>query len=270
MNRFPVDGGVDALLVAKLVASPVLIAMVSLVERRFGPAVAGLVAGLPLSSVPISIFLALEQGVPFAKAAVPGMMAGITAVAPFLLVFAWSARRLHWAWALPAALTVYAVAALALQWASLPLATSVALGAASLLASARCMPKRQPVAVHRPHPVWEVPLRMVVAAAMVVGLTAAASRLGPHATGLLGPFPVFSCVVGIFILRRAGPEAAVRLMRGIALGALSYVAYFAVVGSLLGRVSLPWAYGLAALAAAAMSSITWNLDLRQQRRTAVA
>jgi hypothetical protein len=261
---------VDGLLVAKLVASPVLIAMVSWVERRFGPAVAGLVAGLPLSSVPVSVFLALEQGVPFAKAAVPGMMAGITAVSAFLLAFAWSAKRLPWWCVLPVALAAYAPAMLFLRWAELPLGWSVALGAATLLGAALLMPSRHGAAVHRPHPAWEVPLRMAVAAAMVVGLTSVAAKLGPRSTGLLGPFPVFSCVVGGFILKRAGPEAAVRLMRGIALGALSYVAYFAVVGSLLGHVGLPWAYGLAAVAAAATSSVVWNVDLRTSKSTTPA
>src|SRR5437660_633846 len=45
------------LLLAKLVLTPLLIAAVTLAGRRWGPGVGGWLAGLPLTSGPVSVFL---------------------------------------------------------------------------------------------------------------------------------------------------------------------------------------------------------------------
>src|SRR5207253_534085 len=49
-------------LLAKVVLTPLLIAAATLAGRRWGPAVGGWLAGLPLTSGPVSVFLALEPG----------------------------------------------------------------------------------------------------------------------------------------------------------------------------------------------------------------
>ena len=50
------------LLVFKLLLTPLLIGLVSLAGRRWGPGVSGWLVGLPLTSAPVSLFLTLEQG----------------------------------------------------------------------------------------------------------------------------------------------------------------------------------------------------------------
>src|SRR5437016_7099204 len=60
------------LLLAKVVLTPLFIAAVTLAGRRWGPAVGGWLAGLPLTSGPVSVFLALEQGPGFAVRAAVG------------------------------------------------------------------------------------------------------------------------------------------------------------------------------------------------------
>src|SRR5256885_13738533 len=64
------------LLLAKLLLTPLLIAAVTLAGRRWGPAVGGWLAGLPLTSRPVSVFLALEQGPGVAARAAVGALAG--------------------------------------------------------------------------------------------------------------------------------------------------------------------------------------------------
>src|SRR5262249_49764425 len=52
-------------LLVKVLLTPALIAAATLLARRYGPAVGGTVAGLPLTSTPVSIFLFVEQGPAF-------------------------------------------------------------------------------------------------------------------------------------------------------------------------------------------------------------
>lgn len=54
-----------SILLFKLTAGP----LVTLVTRRFGPSAGGWLVGFPLTSGPISVFLALEQGTDYAAAA---------------------------------------------------------------------------------------------------------------------------------------------------------------------------------------------------------
>jgi hypothetical protein len=53
-------------LVLKLVLTPLLIGAASLAGRRWGPAIAGWLVGLPLTSAPVALFLALDLGIGFA------------------------------------------------------------------------------------------------------------------------------------------------------------------------------------------------------------
>jgi hypothetical protein len=50
------------LLLIKLLLTPLLMFAVSWAARRWGPGIGGLLAGLPLTSGPISIYLFAEQG----------------------------------------------------------------------------------------------------------------------------------------------------------------------------------------------------------------
>src|SRR5262249_1129973 len=81
------SGGTVTLLVAKLVLTPLLISAVTLAGRRWGPGVSGWLAGLPLTSGPVSVFLAVEQGPQFAMRAALGTLAGLAAVAAFALSY---------------------------------------------------------------------------------------------------------------------------------------------------------------------------------------
>ncbi len=63
-------------LILKLVLTPVLIGAASLAGRRWGPAVSGWLVGLPLTSGPITFFLALSHGATFAAAAAVGTLTG--------------------------------------------------------------------------------------------------------------------------------------------------------------------------------------------------
>lgn len=249
----------------KLVATPALILLVFLLERRFGHAVAGLVFGFPLTSSLATAFLAAEQGPAFARAAAPGLLAGISTFGVYLLAYAHAAARgVRWPAATLLALAAYAPAALLLGAAGLGLAASTAVALATLAASAGLMPRGLAAASTRPHAWWELPARMAIATGLVVAITAAAREAGPLLTGLLLLVPASTSTVASFVLARAGAAAAVRLLRGLALGAFSFVAFFVVVGQAMDTMPTPLVFVLAGLAAVGCSGVTWRLGVSRQ------
>src|SRR5512139_2039614 len=82
-----------SILVFKCLLTPLLMTAATLAARRWGAAVGGWIVGLPITSGPISLFLALEQGPDFAARAAVGTLLGINAVVATLLTYALLARR---------------------------------------------------------------------------------------------------------------------------------------------------------------------------------
>ena len=233
----------------KLVVTPLLIAAATLVTRRWGPGAGGWLAGFPLTSAPISVFLALEQGPDFAAGAAAGTLLGLTGLGVCCLAYGHAARRVGWGPSAGLALVAFGLclALLSLVPASLPAAfalvcVTLALVAASLSTTAGAVARVRP-------PPWDLPLRMVVATAVVLVLTAAARHLGPTVSGLLSPVPVFLLVLAIFAQRSEGPEASIRVLRGGVIGSFAFAVFFLVVGALLGRLGLGATYALASLGA---------------------
>jgi hypothetical protein len=253
---------VDGLLVAKLVATPLIISLVYAIERRYGHAVAGLVFGFPLTSALATAFLAAEQGAAFARATVPGMMAGITTLGVFLLAYSHAAARWpRWPLALAAAFAAYVPTALLLGQLALGFAASTLLAVAVLAAAVAGMPRRLGPVAARPHGRWELPLRAAIGTTLVAALTEAARELGPVGTGLLLLFPAVTSTLASFVLARAGVAALVRMLRSVAWGCFSFVAFFVVVGQGFGSMATVTAFVLAGLAAVGASGVTWRLGV---------
>jgi hypothetical protein len=83
-------------LAIKLVSVPVFIWTVSVVGRRWGPSLGGLIIGLPLTSGPVLFFLALEQGNNFASAASQGALMGLVSLSTSCLVYSRLSFGLSW------------------------------------------------------------------------------------------------------------------------------------------------------------------------------
>ena len=249
----------------KLVVTPLLIAAATLVARRWGPGVGGWLAGFPLTSAPVSVFLALEQGPEFAAGAAVGTLLGLAALGFFCLAYGHAARRVGWVSSAVLGLAVFGLclALLSTVPASLPAAfalvcVTLGLVAASLFTTAGAVGDVKP-------PPWDLPLRMTVATAVVLLLTAAARRLGPTVSGLLSPVPVFLLVLAVFAQRSQGAEASVRVLRGGVIGSFAFAVFFLVVGALLERLGLGATYAAASLGAIAVNGAALAMGRRLLR-----
>jgi hypothetical protein len=244
-------------LVLKLVLTPGLIAGASLAGRRWGQAVGGWLVGLPLTSGPVALFLALDHGAGFAAAAAFGSLAGAIAEGAFCLAYGWSARR-GWPVALAAACLAFAVVAGGLQRLSLSLLALAALVVVSLALALRVMPGGSAVVPAGAPPRWDIPARMLVTTALVFGLTELAPLLGPRLSGVLATFPVYAAILTVFA-HRAGPAPAVQVLRGLLVGLLSFAGFFVVLGGLLERLGVAGGFVVATAAALSIQAASFAL-----------
>ncbi|MGZ6347681.1 MAG: hypothetical protein ACXWNC_08980 [Anaerolineales bacterium] len=245
------------ILVFKLIVTPFFIGMVTLAGRKWGPTASGLLMGLPLTSAPISIFLAIQYGAAFAARSASGNLAGQASVCIFCLAYSLSASKLGWIPCTIISLATFLLSTFIWNQITLTLLPAVAVLGTVICVVLWLMPKGTAVILPIIPPRWDLPARMLLAAAFVIALTTFANTLGPHLSGLIAPFPVFGTIITAFTHRQQGKDAAGRLLRGIVFGSLAYTAFFLVAGSLLTHISLGWTYIIASTAAICVSAVTF-------------
>ena len=251
------------MLLLKLALSPTLILIASLAARRWGVLVAGWIAGFPLTSGPVSIFLAVEQSPAFAETAAGATLVGVIAMTAFCFAYARLGPRHGIVLSLTAAIAILLVVTAALLALAPSLQATLALLMATTLGSLAAIPRKPLDAPSGDPPWWDIPARMAVAVGLVVGLTEFAQLLGPELSGLISPIPIFASVLAVFTHRHDGGDAAAELLRGVILGSFSFSAFFLVVALGLERLGLVEAYVLATLTSMVVNGATLALSRRR-------
>ncbi len=205
--------------------------LVSLAVRRFGPRVGGLLGGLPVVAGPILFIYALEQGEVFAAQAAANSLVALMALTAFVLSVANLGPRLGAIGSVVLGWGVFlAVGALVAQPGFAPVPGMVldcAVFAAALAVFPRPAPGEEPEPPRRPK--HDLLLRGGVAAAMVLALTSAASRLGPTASGILAPFPVITSVLAGFATAHETRATTLNLLRNMVRGFFSFAGFLFTV-----------------------------------------
>jgi hypothetical protein len=233
----------------RLVAAPGLILAASLVGRRWGEAVGGWLVGLPLTSGPVLLLLALEHGRAFAAGSAAGSVGGVIAQAAFGLGYGFAAEAAGLWGALLAGTACFAACVWLLQAAPLPILPLFLLAAGALTAAILVFPRRMtPVRSGRPIG-NDLPLRMLVAALVVLAITSAAPALGPRLSGLLTTYPVMASILASFAHRSFGPGAARRVLLGLLMGLYGFAMFFVVLNVSLPTVGIAAAFAMAGSAA---------------------
>src|SRR5206468_2515746 len=151
------------LLLFKLLVTPALIYVATRVSRRFGEATGGWLVGLPLTSGPVAVFLAIEQGPAFARLAAAGSLEGTAGQAIFATTYALLAGRYRWPGCLAGASVAFFACAFALSALTHSLAVLVAIAVAALIAALIVIPAPARVEAPAAAPRWDLPVRMAVA-----------------------------------------------------------------------------------------------------------
>ena len=243
------------LLLLKLTLTPVLVGGASIAARRWGPAVAGWIVALPLTSGPVLFFVALDHGPAFAAEAAVGTTLGLAAIVAYSLAFAVASARGPAA-ALAAATAAYVAAGLVLQAAAgWPFLLLAALVAASILATLLIIPPSPAGPSTRQQPSWDLPARIVVGTVLVVGLTTIAPLLGPTVSGIVTTFPVYVSVLTVFAFLGDGRPAAMGVLRGALIGLPGTVAFYVPIHFLVATAGIAPAFALSLAVTSAIGMV---------------
>lgn len=217
------------IILLKLTLTPLLLVGTTLAARRWGSLVGGWIVGLPLTSGPVSVFLAVEQGREFAAAAAHSTFNGLFTSLVFCLVYERCARRFTWPVAVFVSLSAFFSFVAFFSVFSPPLWASVALVAGEISLGLLLVPAVSGKAIVTAAPSWDLPFRVVAATGIVVVVTTVSRGLGPQLSGLLSTFPIFLCVMSVFSHSLNGPIAVHNFTRGVIAGSYAFLTFFLVV-----------------------------------------
>jgi hypothetical protein len=255
-----------SLIAAKIVVTPTLMWAVSAAARRWGSLVGGLLSGLPLTSAPISIYLAAEQGARFAAEAAVGAVEGLGAVTLCYLAYALCAPRMGAVASIGLALAAFVLGGAVLHGLVRPglwLATAIDLPAMALVVGLSRAGSSPSVPTRRP-PRWDMPARLAAATTLVLLVSTLAPRLGPGLSGVLSPIPIISWPLIVFARVQDGVGASLDVVRGSAQGAFGVLAFYICVHTMLGAMDPVPAYALS-IAASAACVLPWLFARRIPR-----
>lgn len=244
------------MLLLKLFLVPLFLLLLTLAGRRWGPSVAGWLAGLPVVAGPILLFVALEHGARFAAGAAASALSAVLASVAFSVAYAHAAQRRHWSMALPLALLAWLVAALCLSLIPSSAPVSLVVAMLTLVVAPSLFPRVESLPVVRPFSAVELGCRMSTGALLTLAVTFGAGVVGAGWSGLLAVFPLLGIVLAVFSHRSQGAGFVAHLLRGMAAGLYSFVAFCFVLSVSLPQVGIAGAFSLSMLACLAVQAIS--------------
>jgi hypothetical protein len=250
---------VSDLFLIKIALMPPLIGGVTLAVRKWGEGIGGWIGGFPWVAGPISFFITLEHGAEFAATTIPSALMGSIGTFFFALVYTISATRLSWFPTLILSYLAFFVVALFSLGRTPPLMWAVALNVVVLTGVLYVFPKPKARESPRKHPIYDIPLRMLVATLFVVLVTQAAERLGPTWSGILTPFPIMTSTLAVFTHAQQGAQATSRILNGLLLTGYGFTFFLLGVYWLTPVMPITAAYGILVVVTMAINGLSLKL-----------
>ncbi len=255
------------LLLLKLSLTPLFISAATLIGRRWGPVIGGWFTGLPLTSGPISLFLALEQGRDFAADAARSSLLGLVPLAAFCTGYSLGAKGKNPLRATLIALAAYFTALGCLSPANLSLLPAMIAGLLALWIALKLIGSPRPDPVNRAPERRDLPLRVGTSLALVLGITGLASLLGPKWSGMLALFPAFTWLLALFAQTYAGSTAARQLMHGVVASSFGSIVFFSLIAfAVRSEISLTALYLCALGLTLVVNGLVLTALVHEQRR----
>lgn len=248
------------LLAIKIVLVPIIIALVTVAGRVWGPKVSGVLAGLPVIAGPILIFLALDFGDDFAASSAQGLLLGVVSLGLFCCIYAYTCRHRGVGVSITVSILGFLISTYVLSAANLPINLSAGLVVTFLAVVMALFPRAEshPQALSISY--VEILARMVTAALVVVLITSFGALFGARVSGLLAPFPVAGTVLAGFTHFNYGSESAIRLLRGFTRGLFGMALFAFVMAFTLHTLGLLWTIVLSCASALGSAAVIILVD----------
>jgi hypothetical protein len=245
------------MLILKLTLVPFFLMLISLIGKRYGPAKAGWMAGLPVIVGPILLLMAVEHGISFAARAAHFTLASVLTVITFGVAYSHAAKRYHWAGSLSIALVAWFIAALIVSRLPLSLSVVTSIALTTLIVAPFLYPHYQLREAPSPLPITELLLRMLLGAILTYIVTTFATIVGETWSGIAALAPVLTPVLAVFIHRRSGSAHAIALLSNLARGLYSLLVFCFVVAWQLALLGVTRTFLLALFCAILVQTATY-------------
>ena len=254
---FTYSGGM-ILLLLRITIAPLIVVASTLVQRRFGSAVSGLLIGLPLTSLPLLWLVALQHGTSFASSMSGAILVGSTAQVIVLWMYALLAPRVSPFAALLGALTSFTLTIAALHLLSLSVLLASVLAAVGFAVALNWWPYTEAVTEETGR--YRMILRVTISAGFTLFLVTLAGRFGAGLSGLLAALPMMSLVMAYVTHQELGASASAKFLRGVTKGSFSYVASMFVLAEVLRTGDIALAFLLATGVALVVQGVVHSFD----------
>ncbi len=244
----------------KILLSPACVVAVSLIGRRWGLAVAGVLGGLPVVAGPILLVETVQHGHGFGATAAAGTLLGLVALTAFVVVYGRVAMAAGPVRSVLVGWTAFLLVVAVLDRLHPPVGVSLLASGAAFALGLRVLPTPpETTAPTVEPPWWDLPARALAAMALVLLLTGISNALGPHLSGLLAPFPIITSVLAVFSHGEFGAALTLVLLRSFLLGFYGFAAFCFVLATSLSSLTTVAAFALATVAALAAQVVVFLL-----------
>jgi uncharacterized membrane protein (GlpM family) len=254
-------------LALKMALTATVVVVTSLVVERSGPFIGAMIAALPTAPGAAYVILAIEHPPAFIAESAVGSMAIGAAVAVFAAIYAVLAQRHGLVPSLDLSLLAWFGAAALLRqlhWTPLgALALKAAVYAVTIPVSWRYRGSAPPQKFLRTR--YDIPLRALAAATVVVVVTTASRSIGSFASGMFALFPIIFCSSIVILHPRVGGKATASVMAHAQVALIGLTLGFLAVHYLAQPLGAWWA-----LAVGLCIAVAWSGMLMAVRRRSVA
>ena len=213
------------MLLLKLVLVPVVIFGITTISTRYGSSLAGLLAGFPVISGPILLFLSLQHGTVYGQEAATSMISGVSGVAIYSLIYARAATR--WSW------FVAIILASILFYSSSFVLTGISIGqferfAISMIVVVIChqfIPRVTHSVALQPIK-HELLFRIFAGMLLLLVVTTISHAVDASYSGVLASYPVTAVIIPTSMHATQGKDPAIMFLRSLTCSLFSMIVFF--------------------------------------------
>jgi hypothetical protein len=253
-------------LALKMALTAFIVVVVSITVERTGPFIGALIAALPTAGGAAYIILAFEHPPAFIAASAVGSAAAVAGVSIFALIYTVLAQRHGVVLSVSLAIMVFFAAAAALRAIAWTPLTAFLLNAAvfgiTVPLSWRYRTSGPPAKFMRSR--WDVPVRALSAAIVVVIVTTISTSIGSFASGMFAVFPIVMACSAVILQLRVGGVVAASMFAHAQIALNGLWLGFLAMHFLVAPVGVWPAYGLGLLVCIAWSGLLWLVRRRKK------